>query len=57
MKRIGIGLILLALAGCGAAGDPWTPTAGVGITAGSGGVSTSTTVGATNGPFTISVSG
>ena len=57
MKRIGIGLILLALAGCGAAGDPWQPTANVGMTVGSGGVSTTTTVGATNGPFTISVGG
>ncbi|MDO6590791.1 MULTISPECIES: hypothetical protein [Rhodobacterales] len=53
MKNIALILAIAALAGCGADGAPWTPSANVGINAGTGGVSTSTSLGATNGTVSI----
>ena len=40
---------LIGLAACGADGTPFVPTASGNVTVGTGGVQTSTTVGATNG--------
>lgn len=54
MKRIGFVLTLLVLAGCGADGAPFRPFAELGVSAGSGGVSTNCTMGGTNGRITIS---
>ncbi len=60
MKRVfelGAGLTLLAfLAGCGADGEPITPTLGANVNIGPGGVSTSATVGVSNGPVSIGIS-
>jgi predicted small lipoprotein YifL len=53
MKKIVLVLAVAALAGCGADGAPWTPSANVGISAGTGGVNTSTSLGATNGTFSV----
>jgi len=54
--KIILGLMLAALlAGCGADGAPLTPTAGVGISVGPGGVSLNCSVGGTNGTVTVSV--
>ncbi|MFQ1699470.1 hypothetical protein ACJ5NV_02630 [Loktanella agnita] len=50
-------LILFAsvLAGCGADGAPMRPSANVGMSVGSNGVSTSTVVGASNGTVSVGV--
>ena len=56
MKRITLILTVAALASCGADGAPWTPSANVGLNLGTGGVSTSTSVGATNGTVTVGAS-
>lgn len=52
MKRM-IGIIALVgltgLAACGADAPPFTPTASTGISIGTGGVATSTTLGGTSG--------
>ncbi|SFR58666.1 hypothetical protein SAMN04488005_3048 [Yoonia tamlensis] len=53
MKNIALILAFAALASCGADGAPWTPSANVGLSVGSGGVSTSTSVGATNGTVSV----
>jgi len=53
MKRLAIVMLALGLAGCGAAGDPFRPTANVGLNIGSGGVTPSASVGATNGIFSV----
>ncbi|MCG3269344.1 hypothetical protein [Yoonia sp. I 8.24] len=53
MKNIALILAVAALASCGADAAPWTPSANVGLSAGSGGVSTSTTLGATNGTVSV----
>ena len=55
MKRILFVVTLAALMGCGANGAPFTPTANVGLSVGSGGVSTSTSVGASNGTVSVGV--
>ncbi len=54
MKRL-MFLVILAAAGCGADGDPVRPTANVGLSVGSGGVDTYTSVGATNGIVSVGV--
>jgi hypothetical protein len=46
-------LALLGLAACGADAPPFTPAASVGISAGTGGVATSTTIGGSSGNFGI----
>ena len=55
MKRIVLILTVVALAGCGADGAPFTPTANVGLSLGSNGVTTSTSVGASNGTVSVGV--
>lgn len=54
MKRIGFVLTLLVLVGCGADGAPFAPQGQIGVSAGSGGVSTTCSVGGSNGTITIS---
>ncbi|MEO0676252.1 MAG: hypothetical protein AAFR53_13670 [Pseudomonadota bacterium] len=46
---------LLALGACGTDGEPIKPTGSASISVGTGGVSTSATLGATAGPVTVSV--
>ncbi len=55
MKIVSAMLILAALAGCGADGAPFTPTGNLGLSIGPNGITPTATVGATNGPITISV--
>ena len=56
MRRIAIGLLALAaLAGCGADGAPFRPDASVGIGIGTGGISTSCSLGTTNGTVSVRV--
>jgi len=55
MKRIAILLAVAALAACGANGAPFTPNANVGLSVGSNGVSTNTSVGASNGTVSVGV--
>ena len=49
-------LSLLALAACGADGEPVQPNAGIGIGFGSGGVHVGGTVGVSRGPLSVGVS-
>jgi hypothetical protein len=53
MKFALTGFALLVLVSCGAAGDPLTPSANVGLSIGPNGVSPSASVGASNGPFSL----
>ncbi len=46
---------LLALAGCGADGAPFRPSATAGISIGSGGISTDCAIGTTNGTVSVRV--
>ena len=55
MKRTLAILGIIALAGCGADGAPMRPSANLGLSVGSGGVSTSASVGATNGTVSVGV--
>lgn len=55
MKRIALILTIAALAGCGADGAPWTPNANVGLSVGTGGMSTGASVGASNGTVSVGV--
>ena len=55
MKRIALILTVAALAGCGADGAPFTPTANLGLSVGSGGVSTGASLGASNGTVSVGV--
>ncbi|MGB0900160.1 hypothetical protein [Halocynthiibacter sp.] len=56
MKRILLALITTAgLTACGADGEPIRPTAGVGVSVGTGGVSVGGSVGAKSGPVTVGV--
>ena len=55
MRTLGALGLIAALASCGAQSDPIRPTADVGVSIGTNGVSTSANVGATNGPVTVSV--
>ncbi|MEM9437748.1 MAG: hypothetical protein AAGA15_11965 [Pseudomonadota bacterium] len=48
-------LALVALASCGADGEPIEPFGAAGISIGSGGVSTNAVVGASNGPVSVAV--
>ena len=52
MKKL---LLLVVLAGCGADGAPFKPSANLGLSIGSNGVTTNASVGASNGPVTISI--
>ena len=53
--RIALVLGLLALAGCGADGDPIRPTATTSVTMGTSGVGVSTGVKVRKGPVTVGV--
>ncbi|WP_342078075.1 hypothetical protein [Yoonia sp. SS1-5] len=53
MTRIVLILGVMAMAGCGANSAPFTPNANVGLSVGSGGVSTSTSIGASNGTVSV----
>lgn len=56
MKRLSASLLALTvLAGCGADGAPFRPTATAGITIGTGGISTNCSVGTTNGTVSVQV--
>ncbi|WP_296422584.1 hypothetical protein [Yoonia sp.] len=55
MKRIALIIVVAAVAGCGADGAPWRPSANVGISIGTGGVSPSANLGASNGPVSVAV--
>ena len=55
MKRVVLILGVLTLVGCGADGAPMTPNANVGLSIGSNGVSTNTSVGASNGTVSVGV--
>ncbi|WP_204218522.1 hypothetical protein [Loktanella sp. S4079] len=56
MKRIVLILSVTALVSCGADGAPWRPSANVGLSVGTGGVSTSTNIGASNGTVSVGAS-
>ncbi|WP_439156073.1 hypothetical protein [Yoonia sp.] len=53
MRRLAMIMVVGALSGCGADGAPMRPSANVGLSVGSGGVSPSASVGATNGSVTF----
>lgn len=54
--RLMAGILGLAvLAGCGADGAPFRPTANAGISIGTGGISTNCSVGTSNGNVSVSV--
>ena len=55
MKRIAMILTVAALAACGADGAPFKPSANVGLSLGSNGVTTGASVGASNGTVSIGV--
>ncbi|MEL6452557.1 MAG: hypothetical protein AAFQ19_14970 [Pseudomonadota bacterium] len=55
MIRAATVLALLALAACGADGEPVQPNAGLSIGIGSGGVHVGGTVGVTKGPLSVGV--
>ncbi|EBA12103.1 hypothetical protein [Roseobacter sp. CCS2] len=55
MKQIALVLTVAALAACGADGAPFTPNANVGLSVGSNGVNTTTSVGASNGTVSVGV--
>ncbi len=55
MKPVALVLGLLTLAACGADAPPFTPSASVGISAGSNGVSTGASIGASNGTVSVGV--
>ena len=48
-------IAVVGLSACGADGAPFVPTASGNVTVGTGGVQTSTTVGATNGTVSLGV--
>ena len=54
-KPIGLILALGFLVSCGADGAPLRPNANVGLSVGSGGVSTNASVGASNGTVSVGV--
>ncbi|MGR3493220.1 MAG: hypothetical protein ACU0DW_14270 [Shimia sp.] len=49
-------LSLIALAACGADGEPIQPSANVGVSIGPGGITPTIRVGASQGPFSVRVS-
>ncbi|MBU2983577.1 hypothetical protein KO498_17350 [Lentibacter algarum] len=54
-RLMGLSIVLLVLAGCGADGEPVRPTAGANVSLGTDGVSTSATVGVVKGPIRIGI--
>ncbi len=55
MKMIFAMMSLVSLAACGADAPPFTPTASIGLTAGTGGIGAWCSVGGGNGTVTIGV--
>lgn len=55
MKKLVMILGAVALVGCGAAGDPIRPTANLGVSIGSNGITPNASVGARSGPVSINV--
>ena len=55
MSKVFVVLALIAVAACGADGDPLRPTAGIGIGVGTNGVTTSAQVGAQNSNVSIGI--
>ena len=55
MKHMIAVVALVVVSACGADDPPFRPTANVGVNVGTGGVSTSTSLGATNGTFSVGV--
>ena len=53
MTRLALIGAFVALAACGADGPPVTPNANLGLSLGTGGLSTSASVGASNGMFSV----
>ena len=53
MKKLFTAAALIVVSACGADDPPFRPTANVGVNVGAGGVSTSTSIGATNGTFSV----
>ena len=56
MKPLYALAVLVVLAACGADDPPFRPTGSVGVSVGSGGVTTGATVGATNGTVSVGLS-
>ncbi len=54
MRTLAI-MAFVALAACGADGDPFKPTGSFGVNIGSGGVSTGGSIGATNGKVSVGI--
>jgi len=55
MKKLALVMVVMGLAACGADGQPFTPNASLGVSAGSGGLTTGGTVGASNGAVSVGV--
>lgn len=55
MKALPLILFVAVLSGCGADGAPFRPSADLGVSIGTGGVSTSCSVGTTNGTVSVRV--
>jgi len=55
MRRLALILTLSVLAACGAESPPFTPSANVGLSMGSNGVSTGASLGASNGTVSVGV--
>jgi hypothetical protein len=55
MKLTGFLLVLVALAACGADGEPIRPTVSTSISVGTNGVNAGTSVSASSGPVSVSV--
>lgn len=55
MRMIGFVLTAAFLASCGADGAPMRPNANLGVSVGTGGVSTNASVGASNGTVSVGV--
>lgn len=55
MKRILMILGVCALMGCGAAGDPIRPTANLGLSIGTNGITPTASLGAQSGPVSVNV--
>ena len=55
MKYAALFTMIIGLAACGADGEPLQPTANLGISIGSNGITPNASVGATSGPFSVAV--
>ena len=55
MKTLGLVLLALGLAGCGANGAPLRPSTSANVSVGTNGVSAGTNVGLSNGAFSVNV--